>query len=82
MGKKYNDFDNGMYDQSRNNQIADHLESYIYAIQNLLILEGKRKEDIKKSVKVIQKCIKNLRKGKPEKVFDKHRYEEMYEDDY
>ena len=67
----------GIYDQERNNRIADNLESYIDAIENLLIVEGKNVERIKKSEKIVRKAIKDLRNGKPEKVFDIERFEEF-----
>lgn len=67
----------GIYDQERNNRIADNLESYIDAIENLLIVEGKNVERIKKSEKIVRKAIKDLRNGKPEKVFDIDRFEEF-----
>ena len=37
-----------MYNQTRNNEIADHLEAYIDAIENLFILEGKKESDVKR----------------------------------
>ena len=71
----------GIYNQKRNNEIADHLEAYIDAVQNLFILEGKKEEDVEEAIKVIKKAIKNLREGKPEKVFDEDRFHEVFDDD-
>lgn len=73
MGKKKS----GIYDQKRNEKIADNLEAYKDAIENLLIIEGRSVKKINKATKVIEKAIKNLRDGKPEKVFDIDRFEEL-----
>ena len=67
----------GIYDQARNNEIADHLEAYVDAVENLFILEGKKESDVKEAIKIVKKACKNLREGKPEKVFDLERYEEL-----
>ena len=72
----------GMYDQKRNEQIADHLEAYVDDVLSLFILEGKSEKDIEDAAKIVRKAIKNLREGKPEKVFDEDRFEEFIEDDY
>ena len=77
MAKRYDG--EGMYDQERNNEIADHLDAYIDAIDNLIIIEGKDTDEIKKAKKKIRKAAKNLRDGKPEKVFDEERFEEFEE---
>ena len=69
----------GICNQERNEKIADQLESYIDAVDNLIIIEGKDVDDIKKAKKKIKKAIKNLREGKPEKVFDEERFEEYEE---
>lgn len=85
MGKKkkknsdYIDGD-GMYNQTRNNEIADHLEAYVDAVENLFILEGKKESDVKDAIKTVRKACKNLREGKPEKVFDEDRFNEIIED--
>ena len=68
-----------MYDQERNNEIADHLDAYVDAVDNLIIIEGKDSDEIKKAKKKIRKAAKNLRDGKPEKVFDEERFEEFEE---
>lgn len=77
MAKRYNG--EGMYDQERNNEIADHLDAYVDAVDNLIIIEGKDSDEIKKAKKKIRKAAKNLRDGKPEKVFDEERFEEFEE---
>ena len=45
MGKKHNDYYDssgiGLYDQERNNEIADHLEAYVDTVLSLFIIEGK-----------------------------------------
>ena len=77
MGKHYDD--SGIYNQERNEEIANHLEAYLVAVDNLIISEGKDVVEIKKAKKKIRKAIKNLRDGKPEKVFDEERFEEYEE---
>lgn len=69
------DYDEGMYSQERNNEVADHLESYVEAITTLFILEGKDAEEVENACKVIKKAVKNLRNGKPEKVYDEEEFE-------
>ncbi len=82
MGKKnYDDYDYddgsiNMYDQERNNEIADHLEAYVDAVSTLFIIDGKKEDDVKSAIKTVRKACKNLREGKPEKVFDLERFEE------
>lgn len=85
MGKKKKKGDNyfdgdGMYNQSRNNEIADHLEAYVDAVENLFILEGKKESDVKDAIKTVRKACKNLREGKPEKVFDEDRFNDLQEE--
>ena len=65
-----------MYNQDRNNEIADHLEAYVDAISSLFIIEGKKESEVKDAIEVVRKACKNLRDGKPEKVFDLERFEE------
>jgi deoxyribose-phosphate aldolase len=65
-----------MYNQDRNDAIADGLENYIDMVNNLCILEGRNKDEIKSSIKRVKKAIKNLRNGHPEKVFDEDRFYE------
>ncbi len=75
----YSDYSGGiadMYNQDRNNEIADHLEAYVDAISSLFIVEGKKESEVKDAIKVVRKACKNLRDGKPEKVFDLERFEE------
>ena len=75
--KNSSNYDNqGMYNQERNNEIADHLEAFVDAIETLFILEGKKKDDVDDAKKTVRKACKNLRNGKPEKVFDEDRYYE------
>ena len=56
-------------------QIADQLENYVDAATTMLVIEGQSEEDHKWAIKVVKKNIKNLRKGRPDKVFS----EEMLE---
>lgn len=83
MGKKkkkhkkhYGDYSSSMYDQERNEKLADHLEEYANTIDSLFILEGKSVEEVEDAFKIIRKACKDLRDGKPEKVFDEERFEE------
>ena len=81
MGKKKKYYGNdGMYDQKRNETIADHLLAYIDSVENLFILEGKDEDDIKEAIKVVRKACKHLKEGKPEKVYNVERFEEVYGD--
>ena len=63
-----------MYSQEINEKIADSFEAYCSAIKNFIIVEGRSKKDIDDSITVIKKAVKDLRNGKPEKVFDPERY--------
>lgn len=79
MSKKiyYNDGEDEMYNKSRNEAIANSLENFIDTYEELLIPpEGTSVEENKKAIKIVKKAIKNLRKGHPEKVFDKDRFDE------
>lgn len=80
--KKQNSFIDreGMYNQTRNNEIADHLEAYVDAVENLFILEGKKESEVEEAVKTVRKACKNLREGKPEKVFDEERFHELLDE--
>ena len=68
-----------IYSQEVNEQIADAYESYCNVIDTFIIVEGRNKQSVEDSLKVIRKAIKNLREGKPEKVFDRERYEAVME---
>ena len=68
----------GMYDQKRNEVIAEHLLAYVDSIENLFILEGKEESEIEDAIKVVTKACKNLIEGKPEKVFNEERYDEVF----
>lgn len=63
-----------MYDHEINLKVADSLERYVNLISSLIIVQGRSKELIDDSKDEIKKAIKNLREGKPEKVFDEERY--------
>lgn len=67
-----------MYDQKRNEVIAEHLMAYVDSIENLFILEGKEENEVKDAIKVVKKACKNLIDGKPEKVFNEERFEEIF----
>lgn len=71
----------GMYNQTRNNEIAEHLEAYVDAVETLFILEGKKESDVKDAVKTVRKACKNLREGRPDKVFDEDRFYELMNDE-
>ena len=68
-----------MYDHQTNLQIANALEKYCNLINRQIIVQGRTKELVDDSKEVIKKAIKNLREGKPEKVFDEERYRLMLE---
>ena len=86
MGKK-NNYDNysndPMYNQTRNEHIADCLEYFVSEMNSLFIRVGRNSDDIKKAEKTIKKACKSLRNGRPEKVFDEERFDRYIEsDDY
>lgn len=77
------------YDEEECKKIADQLEDYIDTVKTLVIINDKSKKKVKKSIKVIEKAIKDLREGRPEEVFNYDNYKEyeslkddMFEDDY
>ena len=74
--KKHNNHRVGdeLYNEQRNNMVADTLEKYIDVINQFCILEGKNKDEVKKANKKIKKAIKNLRENKPEKVYNVERF--------
>ena len=71
MSKKHN---NG-YDHELSKKIADSLEQFLYAVNTYIIIEGKKSKSIEKATETVEKAIKDLRKGKEEKVFDEAGYE-------
>lgn len=81
MGK-YKFTGDEMYNQDRNERIANSLEEYLDVVTNLCIITGKKKKDVKKAKKVVKQAIKDLRNGHPERVFDEGRfYDYIYGDD-
>lgn len=82
MGKKKKQkkyfMDESIYSQQKNDEIANQLEAYVEAIEDLFILEGKKESEVKDALKTVKKACKNLREGKPEKVFDEERYIEVF----
>lgn len=73
MAKKY-DFDDSIYDQKTNEEVADSLEKYCEEVKRFIIPDGRSAETVKKSMKKVKKAIKHLREGRPEKVFDEEGY--------
>lgn len=70
------------YDHAKDIEVADHLEEYVDRIDSLFILEGVSEERIKKAIKYVKKCCKNLRDGHPEKVYDEDRFLEYLNSQY
>lgn len=70
MGKNNKEADYGIYDPKICKTIADHLEQYISDIIELTIIDGQKVEEVEHSIKVVKKACKNLRKGRPDKVFE------------
>lgn len=68
-----------MYNQEDNEKLADHLEAYVDTITRLFILDGVSEKVVKHAKEVIDEACKNLRKGKPEKVFSKKRFRKYLE---
>lgn len=83
MGKNkgYSFREGGIYNQTRNDEIANHLSEYVDAVDNLFILEGKNKKDVEEAKKVVKKACKLLKKGKPEKVFNLDRMEDILDEE-
>lgn len=81
MAKGYSDFDynEGIYNEERNKRIADQLDAYVDAVENLLIIDGVNVDEIEEAKKTVRKMTKRLRNGKPEKVFDEDKFEELLE---
>lgn len=79
--KKSKNFDDSdpMYNQERNNHIADSLEYLISEMDAVFIRVGRDAEEIEAAEEVVRKACKNLRNGKPEKVFDPERFDELIE---
>lgn len=63
-----------MFDQQVNLKVASALERYVELISSLIIVQGRSKQLIDDSKDACKKACKNLREGKPEKVFDEERY--------
>lgn len=59
--------------------IANHLEAYTDALEDLCIVDGKPTKDVKDGIKRMRKNIKQLRNGEPWKVLDEDAYNEMME---
>ena len=83
MGKKKKQkkyfMDESIYSQQKNDEIANQLEAYVEAVEDLFILEGKKESEVKDAIKTVKKACKNLREGRPEKVFDEERYAEVFD---
>ena len=62
------------YDHNLSKKIADNLEQYIQSVSTYIIIEGKSVKKIDEATEVVKKAIKDLRKGKEEKVFDEDGY--------
>lgn len=63
------------------NQLADHLEAYVDGVSSFVIFSGKKAKKIKKAEERVMKAVKDLRKGKIDKVFDMEKLEEEMEND-
>lgn len=63
-----------VFDHELNLKIADVLEEIVYNLDNYVIVEGRSKELVDDSLDKMRKGIKDIRNGKPEKVFDEERY--------
>lgn len=63
-----------VFDHELNLKIADVMEEIVYNLDNYVIVEGRSKELVDDSLDKMRKGIKDIRNGKPEKVFDEERY--------
>jgi len=69
MGKHDNN-----YDHNVSKKIADNLEQYLNSVNTYIIIEGKSVKKIDKANEVVKQAIKDLRKGREDKVFDEAGY--------
>lgn len=70
-GYKMSDFFEFDYrDPENNEKLADQLEKYLDCVNRFIIFPDQDKKAIDKAQETIKKAIKNLRKNRPEKVFD------------
>ena len=79
--KKKHYSENG-YNHKDSEEIADQLENFLNDISRFVIIIGKKYSSVKKARKVIKETIKDLRKGREEKVFDEEGYEEYVNGHY
>lgn len=64
-------------EQSNYDRIADNLDIFVNDVATLFIFEGRKEKDVNEAIKTLKKAVKHLRNGKPEKVFDMDKYEEL-----
>lgn len=72
MGK----YDYDGYDKKECKRIANNLETYLDTINTFVIINDKPKKEVKAAMKVVRKAIKDLREGRPDKVFNHEKYME------
>ena len=72
--KKKHQSDNG-YNHNDSEKIAEQMNDFIHDISMLVIILGKKYDDIKKAKKRVKEAIEDLNAGKEEKVFDEDGYE-------
>ena len=73
----YDEYGNLLLPAQTIQSYADQLDEYITTVSDLLIIEGRSEEEVRRSIKVVRKAIKNLRDGKYDKVFDVDRIKEI-----
>ena len=64
----------GLYSKQRAEEHACMLEEFANVADNYLIYEDMDPEKKEKALKVVRKAVKNLRKGRYEKVYDREKY--------
>lgn len=69
----------GLYSEEKAKQDARKLEEFANIAENYLIYDDLTPEQKEKSIKVLRKAAKNLRKGKYDKVYDREGYIEDME---
>jgi len=74
MSKKHNN----EYEGINTMQVADQLENYLQAAMTMLVIEGQSEKTYHKSIKTVKKAIKDLRKGRPDKVFSEDALNDIY----
>lgn len=78
LGEPTGTFDDYKIDRRFTNDVANTLERFVEIAKNYLINLNVSYEEKEKAIDVIEKAIKDLRKGKVDSVWTPDAYEEQY----